>query len=185
MLNYTVISQLVSPLDLITLPQAKAQLRIEEDQAFDNDLIELYIGAALDSASQYLGYPVAKSDVKVYADEGARKIILPVHPVTAVTAIDYVDVDGEDKVYDLGNHKLITYDKESRLLFLQEFEVARDTEAVITATVVSGWDANTLPDNIRRAMLLEISDMYTYREDRKAITNKASQSLLRPFRKYG
>lgn len=185
MLNKQIIDTLVDPLDLVPLSEAKDHLRVSQDQDLEDDLIKQYIEAAFDSARQYIGAPVLHSDVLVVAPAYAKRIILPVRPVTEITAIKYNDADGTEQTLVAADYQLVNYEHEARINFKKEFETQADDEEAISITLKCGYTAATLPGNIRRAILLEVADMYHYREDRKEIVNKASKAALRHYRIYG
>ena len=185
MLNYTVVEAIVKPIELVTLDEVKDHLRVSKDIDLEDEIIKVYIEAAVDSASQYVGAPVNSSTVVINAPCYSNKIVFPVRPVTAITSINYANKEGVNTHLEATNYKAVNYRHENKVILLNAFDTQADNEEAITITVQCGYTAETLPGSIRRAILLEIADMYTYREDRKEITNKASEAALRPYRIYG
>ena len=81
----------------ISLDMAKKHLRIEHGE--EDDLIQIYIDAAVDYALQYTGNSFAITKYRLYLDDWPTEIpaYLRKPPFRAVVGIFYTDVDGAEQ----------------------------------------------------------------------------------------
>ncbi len=185
MYKYSANTSIIDPLTVVSLDAAKDQCRVSRDIDLEDDLITGYIKAAFDSVQGFIGAPVLEAEVDVFAPAYAKKIEFPVHPVTEITSVVYVNESGVETTLPSDKYTLRTYSHDSRIIFLQDFKTQTDNDEAVVIKVKCGYTAQTLKPAIYQAILLEIGEMYNYREDRKQILNKASQSKLRPYKIYG
>lgn len=176
-----------SPLTILSLANAKEQLRLESSFTDEDDLITAYIATAVANCENYMNMHLQPKTMVLQFDN-FQNYIFETYPLT----VDNV------KYYKLGNAVLTTVEtsdyyitrpntKSSKLVFKPDAPTDEDynrPDAVIVTCSVGYTDAADIPEPIIQAIKLQVSDMYERREDRAEIPVKASQGLMRPYRNY-
>lgn len=184
----------VTPPDpVISLPEAKAHLRVRHDD--EDTLIESYVAAAtghIDGPHGWLGRAIGvqELEMRLPAFGTCGWIALPFPPAVETVSIEYVDPNGdtaelEADTYGLAGNML-------RPAWPASFPSAAWRGAG-GETVRIRWTAGyeILPPAIRAAILLMVGDLYANRETTAAGISTASipmsttvENLLSPFRVY-
>jgi uncharacterized phiE125 gp8 family phage protein len=172
---------------VITLAKAKKQLRIETDFTLEDDLIEGYITAAVNRAEEFIGGHIFNKTVTLNYSAFADALVFEIFPVRAINSVQYYQ-EGADTLTTLDP---ANYYLRSANLRVQEVvfttipeDVADRPDAIVIELQCGYANMTQTPAAIKQAILLMISDMYNYREDRKELTFPASHQLLRPYKKY-
>ena len=85
---------------ILPLSRVKNQCSIEQDETEFDDLLPLLRDAAVDMVERYCGVALAPKTGLVWNAEALpRRLILPVRPVTAITAVEYLDPAGAEQVF--------------------------------------------------------------------------------------
>ena len=150
------------PTNPISISDAKRQCNVLHDD--DDDLLEGYITAARDYVEKYTGTALATQAVEVKCDGFCDMARLPVAPAQSVTSIAYVDTAGVEQtlpttVYE---ERFDNLDAAIVLKYGHQWPAIRPGSR-IKLTAVVGYQ--TLPANIKHAMLLWIADAYEKREN--------------------
>jgi len=171
-------------LEVLTLAQAKKQLRIESDFDDENDLIQSYIDAAVDLSEKFIGGHILPKIMTVKADEFANPLVFEAFPLKEVTSVKYFPKDGTSEATMLTTDYVLTKDSEKvfRLRFKNTLPETAVQYDAVTYSIKVGMTA--VPKGIIQAVKLMVSDMYERREDRAETVSTVAQSLLRAYKKY-
>ena len=137
----------------VSLADCKAICGIE-DASFDARL-ELLRGGAHDMVAELLGCPLGESGWRLTLDQFSDAIELARGPVTAVTAFEYVDPDGNTQ--DVAPAAYLT-DLVSDPQWIVRASDASwpetlDAVNVVTVSFTAGYTAATLPAGLKMALL--------------------------------
>lgn len=153
----------------LTVAEAKAHLRV--DHTTDDSYIESLIKAARRTAEQFQSRAYITQTWKLYLDDfpSGKEIKLPVAPVASVSSITYVDLQGDTQTWDSANYQVDTKAAIPRIVLspiVSWPNVETDRINAVTITFIAGYGATSasVPENIKHAMKLIISDMYQHRE---------------------
>lgn len=164
----------------VSLAEAKRQVRVEDD-FFDDDLVlDSCIRAAideLDGPDSWLGRALVSQSYRLTLDrfpmpERGRadaRIRLPLPPIVAVAALDYIDgagvsrtlVEGEDyDVFALADSAGFVAP-----CYGMAWPATRPAPDAVTVTYSAGWGAPAdIPEPLRRWLLMRAGDYYAHRE---------------------
>jgi len=178
----------------VTATEVKNQTRI--DFADDDTLIATLIQAAtdqLDAEHGVLGRALINQTwrLNIHGREALGDYIeLPFLPVSSVTEVKYIDVDGAEQTFAASNYRLVAYGQSARLELVSGATwPGRDDRLVgMWVDYVAGYGATSasIPDAIRVAALKMIAHWY---DNRGAMVSKQYPAslgvslLLQPFYK--
>jgi uncharacterized phiE125 gp8 family phage protein len=176
----------------VSVDEAKKQARIYHDD--DNSEVERIVYAATASVEQYLQRKLITQTWKMFLDSWPLQIKLLFGDLQSVTHVKYTDSDEVQSTVDSSTYSVDTDSVPGRVVLLNEETWPTDTLSLnnpIEVQFVTGYgDASTdVPQDIRHAILLLFSYLYTYRED-VVLNNKMNveempfggKSLLYPHR---
>ena len=178
---------------VITLLQAKGQLRIKEDEIFEDEFLLALIPQAtriveLLARRQFITATYIKSlqsfnddrnvkhpgdhhDIHNHHDhEGDEHdvIILENPPLQSVEEIKYIDPDGNEQILDLNDSQLDTFNEPGRIkpAFGKSWPSTRNqfNSVLITYKAGFGDDESTMPDEVKRAVKLMVSHYFENRD---------------------
>ncbi|WP_129138793.1 head-tail connector protein [Modicisalibacter coralii] len=175
---------------MITLADAKAHLRLDADDTSEETLIQALIDAAVRYAENHTQSRFAKaSKIQVLDGFPAKDaaIELPWSPVIAIDSLDYIDPAGVSQAMDVSTLRLDTRPIMPRLSpqYGSDWPVTIAEPESVTITATVGYD--TLPADVRLALLLLIGHWYENREQVVVGTTSSEVplgvgSLLAPYR---
>ena len=170
---------------IVSLELAKANSHI--DDSYEDELLELKLRGAIAAAENYTERIFQKSKIEIKVSEWGLKMVMPVSPISNISKVSYQDVKGKTQELEAEQYKMFSYNNPSRqilLIKLNEFprlEVGNEFAINIKATI----GEETVPDDVKAAILMMFSSQETYREDKpEALINSASRNLLRAYRKF-
>lgn len=183
----------------ITLEAAMRHLRVdgfgESPPHEDEPLITGLITAAREMAEKFTGLTLAPSSWEVRYDVLCDDLPLLRPPVTALTAVEYVDLNGAVQTLDpvLYVADLDRSPPVIRRAYNATYPAARGEVGAVRVTYEAGPTDGTSPDEypmptpIYQAMLLTIGHLYEHREDSVVGTTaadlpKGAEYLMRPYR---
>lgn len=174
--------------ELVTLAQAKVQLRVESDFEEEDDLIQAYIAAAIAAAENYIGAPLV-SGVKTFELDSltATFVFKQAGENDTVKAISYWLTDAEEVTAMADtNYKLRkNYATGCKEIKFETYPTTATRDDAVIIEINQGYTAATLPTPIYQAIMLMITSMYVKREDIGEIGNNSqSRALMRPYRNY-
>lgn len=172
----------------ISLAEAKEHLRVtwsEEDDAI-TDLIEDAV-AYLDGWGGVLGRALEPQTWQISLGRfPAGNIDLPLGPVSAVEAIEYLDAgDRSPRTLDPSLYELDTYAVEARVVPIAPWPATAPANAAVRVRWVAGTGC---PKPIRRAIKLLVGHFYMNREATSAALATVPfgvSSLIEPWRRVG
>ena len=174
--------------EVISIEQAKKQLKMEDLGDFDNDLIQDCIDAAIDEAENYCNIAIRQVKYRVQIKTWTNDFKFMFQKVTAIDQIKYIDVSGNEQILSDTLYQLLMLDKyEAVLHFTNQNNLPllqADNDTVITIDVTVGYDVDQVPKAITQAIKLLLTDNYEYRGDREKPLNTASRVKLEPYKFY-
>ena len=192
------IKQTVAPLiEPISLDQAKLHLRVEVDT--DDTLIAALIAAAREDCQSFQNRQYITATYELWLDCFPSKdyIDLPLPPLQSVTSIAYYDTTNTATTVlaaAFGTTYFVDSKSEPGKLCLGygatwPTTTLRPNNAVcITFVAGYGTAAESVPQNIKQAMLLIIAEWYDHRSDLMAVNDPsiphAAESLLWKDRRW-
>lgn len=176
----------------ISLAQAKLHLRV--DHAEEDTLIQGLITAARMDCEDRIRQTLITTGWTLALDAFPGEyscIELPMPPLVAVTAVQYIDATGTLQSLDWAATTAVDFiGQPARLVPLQPWPATsplRPNAVQITYTAGHGPAAADVPMPLVQWMLLAIGDLYANRErsaDRPKVPQGFADSLLDPYRIY-
>jgi uncharacterized phiE125 gp8 family phage protein len=180
----TNVSYTITETIIVTLAQAKKQLRLETDFIEEDDLIQSYIDTAIANCENFTGSAIVAKDMIIEMDCFDNPLIFEAFPLQSVDSVSYFPEDGGEEITMPSTDYKLTQqsDKHFVLRFLKELPAIEKNFDAVTVTIKLGYV--TTPKPVVQAILLQLADMYERREDRTETITTASAALLRPYKKY-
>lgn len=165
----------------VTLDAAKAQCNVDFDD--DNDLLTGLIAAGRDHVEKYCGINFASQTLSAFCETFRSMADLPFSPVQEIVSITYVDPDGEQQRLDGNIYKLQTDPYHTSLILRQGYRWP-DMQAGSSIQLVAKVGFDSVPDAVRHAVLLFISDAYKTREPSAVVPLSSFDALLCNYRRH-
>ena len=178
--------------DVVSVAEIKSHLRI--DTSDEDTLLGLYIDAATEMAENYCGRHFITHEYKLYFNEVMPKASLIFPDCTLFVQhggndhhpVYYIDANGTEQHSD--DAYIDAYSNPSIVYLSSAFTsttLKEDAANVFWFHFKTGFgDAGDVPQAIKQAIKLIVSDMYYFREDRKRSFPMASEILLQPYKCY-
>ena len=149
----------------VSLDDAKRQLRMELDEVERDDEINSFIADAAAWIEEYTGHILVARDV-TEAFRGFRPVTMRAWPIAAAAVPGLAYIDGSGNAASLTGIRLdISRDRARILPSDGVFFPFSRMDQPFTVTIRAGYeDGDTVPGNIRRAMLVLIA---AYDDDRE------------------
>jgi uncharacterized phiE125 gp8 family phage protein len=151
----------------ILLDEAKVQCGVAADVSYHDDALRMSIEAARQKVEADTGRALISQTWDLSLDcfpTGLDAIYIPKAPVSAITHIKYYDTSNVEQTLATTYYKtLLTREPaEIRLKYQQAWPFIYSEAAVVTVRFVAGYGASyqSVPDGLRRAMLLLISTWF-------------------------
>ena len=171
---------------VISLAEAKEQLRLESDFTNEDALITSYIKAATLHAQHYTNRFFIDTEVKAYLDAFPSSAIkLYKGNVTLISAIKYKDSNHIEQTWSSSNYYTDLISMPGRILPKEDAEYPSDDGSInnVELTYKVGWsDAASVPEDIKIALKLIVSKMYAERENSIYRLPTLAEHFLNPFR---
>lgn len=167
----------------ISLDEAKAQLNLTDDFTDDDTLLINLIKAARFHVENTLNRALITQTWDIFLDEFEEVIKLPKSPLQSITSIKYIDVDGNEQTLSSSVYTVDTASNVGRvyLAYNQSWPSVRAIPHSITIRAVVGYGyQSAIPEPIKQAMKILISDMYI---DRESYVVGVSVAILPPVQK--
>ena len=172
---------------VVSVDDIKAHLRI--DTSDENSLLGVYIDAATEMAEHYCNRHFITHDYRLYFNqvESVASLIYPDCTLNATRPINWIDTSG-NTIASLSAY-IDTYSNPSIVYLNSDFTVPALKENAANVfwfdfSTGFGAAATDVPEAIKQAIKLIVSDMYYFREDRKRKFPMASEILLQPYKCY-
>lgn len=169
---------------VLTLEQAKKQLRIEIDFTDEDATIQEYIDAAVELAEKFIGGHIIPKIMTIKASEFLSPLVFEAFPLKEITSVKYFPIDGSAEVTLPDSEYALTKDSEKvfRLRFKKTLPQTAEQYDAVTYTIKVGF--TTIPKGIVQAVKAKVSSFYDVREDRIEAYNTTFSTLLREYKKY-
>ncbi len=182
-----------APIYPVTLDQAKKQLRIDSDD--EDDLIQGYIAAATEYAQQYCWaqfITAAFVERRDFFPASIGPMQLARNPNPSVTSVQYLDTGGVLQTLPSTNYVVDPYIVPALIVpaYATYWPTTRWHINDVTVTYTAGYGASqdNVPQEIRQAILLKVSQLFWARGENGLSTgsDEAIKALLdlRSFRTF-
>jgi uncharacterized phiE125 gp8 family phage protein len=147
-----------------TVAEAKAHAVVDFDD--DDTLIGALVSAARAHGEALTGRSWAEQTLEVVLDDfPVWEIELPRGPVTSVTSIKYIDIDGDEQTLEVGTDYTVDIDSViARIVPVTYWPVSKQTINAVRVRYVAGWTADTIPAAIKAWIWVRVSTLYAQRE---------------------
>lgn len=148
----------------LTLPQAKAELRI--DHASEDDLIGGLIRAAREEVEQATGLALIDQTWRLAADHVPASGLLRLRrgPVKEIVSVTTYGSEGEAALVDAADYQLDPLSKPARLHFSKRPGKLRAMNGIEIDFVAGFGEAGAdVPDLLKRAMLMLVAHWFEFR----------------------
>ena len=169
---------------VVTLAMAKANANIQyTDQ---DDLLSVYLNAAIQDAEEYTGLTIQQRNVVMDFMGFEKFLSLPAVPVTEITSVIYVNEAGQPVTLAAGDDFDLIRAGHAILFKMAEFPKTQEGNPFpLTITAKVGYTDQTIPFFIRSAVLLKFGNKEMYREDAPVNgTDRSFNAALRPYKKW-
>lgn len=179
---------------ILSLEEAKKQLKMEDLGAFDDDIIYDCVDAAIEEAENYCNRHI--NEAKYIIKSGhwlSQNYEFKQQLVSAITKITYKPLDGGADVElidaDLTAFcELLPVDQYASKLWYKDEDnlpdLAEDINDAVSFEITVGYPEGTVPFALKQAIKLMVTDNYNFRGDRDKKTNSASRIKLEPYKYY-
>jgi len=172
---------------VVSVPEIKSQLRI--DTSDEEPLLSAYIEAATEMAENYCNRNFIEHEYELYFNDVRNQatLLFPDCTLDATAPLSYKDADGATQIST--DVYVDTYSNPSIVYTNSDFS-SPTLEANASNTywfkfkTGMGSAASDVPNAVKQAIKLIVSDMYYFREDRKRRFPMASEILLQPYKCY-
>jgi uncharacterized phiE125 gp8 family phage protein len=179
-------------LDVITLAEAKAHLRILSDVHPDDNYISTLITAAREWCEEYTGIAIGTQTLEIALDAFPTAIRL-VPMVQSVTSVKYIDVSGIEQIVTATDYIVDNYSSPAWIVPVANkiWPSITNTANAVKIRFIAGFDvAAPCPKPIIAAMQLLIGNFYENRQEDVLGNTRISfnslptgvYSLLQPYR---
>lgn len=170
----------------LTATEVKNYLKV--DTSADDDLITDIIAAARRQVEAYTSLALISQTIVQKWDAlppTSGALYLARGPLISLSSITYTDTAGASQTLSTDYYLVDDYDVPAkvRLKYGQTWPDTYNQDNVITATYTAGYaDADSVPEDIKQAMLLLIADMYENRTDYVKRMPTAAEYLMDKYR---
>ena len=147
----------------VTLAEVKGHAII--GHSLDDDLLSILISAARAHGDGITGRRLASTTLEVVLDAFPSEIRLPGAPITELTSVKYIDVDGVERVLDPSKYEADIEGIKGRIVPVTSWPTISATKLnSVRVRYVAGYTAETIPADIRLWLLVRVSTLYAQRE---------------------
>lgn len=174
----------------VTVAEIKTHLRI--DNSYEDALLGSYITAATEMAEAYCNRHFIEHEYKLYFNDvtSVASLIYPDCTLLDDATHDPVNWLDENGVWQSNSEAFVDANSNPSIAYLSsEFtspKLKKDAANRFYYRFKTGMGASAsdIPEAIKQAIKLIVSDMYYFREDRKRAFPMASEILLQPYKCY-
>ena len=175
----------------LTLAEAKAHMRL--DAADEDALITALISVARNCLEHVTGLCLMSQGRRLYLDGWpANGIVRIAHgPVISVDAVTVYDVDGTPEILSLDGQWLDGVSRPARFWLPRQVAPGRAMNGIeVDFTAGFGETGADVPDELKRAMLMHVALMFSYRgvvsaSDQPAAMPEGYARLVAPYTRKG
>ena len=158
--------------ELVILSQTlfKKHVRVEEDATYEDDLLDLYLKAALSHCERILNARLLSSKWRYTLPHFPRYIHLPHWPLASVDAVKYLDTAGVEQTLTPNSHYVARLQRREIALPPGDIttywpDVQSYNPGAVSVEVTLGYqDPERIPPEIRIAIAMLAAHFYANRE---------------------
>jgi len=161
----------------VTLAEAKAQLRLDDDFTIDDDYISALISVARDRCENYCNQFFTEQSISLLYDVGFPTMVFLPYPNLTVTSITYTDENNAAQTLDAGDYifdslnQTVTFKSDYTAL---NYQINATTSAPVQIV------------GVQHAIKMILTDLYELRTETAVgvslADNPAVKALLYPYR---
>lgn len=151
----------------VTLAEAKAHVGIEADDTSFDTALTMHLRGAVSHVARVLDRALGEEVWTLTLDEFPTEAIeLPVGPVLSVDEVAYLDTAGAAQVVDAADYTADLVSNPQRIVLNSDasWPDTLDRVNAVTIEFTAGWDADTLPHDLRMAVLQLTAHWFANRE---------------------
>lgn len=171
-------------LEVVKLQDARLHLRVDSEE--EDTIIQSMLRAATLAAEQYCDrlFMMAKVDQFFDCFPGDTQPIRLYYPITDLISISYLDADNETQTVSTDDLTVDKYNIRGQIYTSASWPTPLSRVNAVSVKYNSGMcsDTDSIPSDIRHAVLLILGRLYEYREDTVSKLPTASQRLLDPYK---
>lgn len=180
-------------LELVSLEEAKKQLRIEADFTDDDEQIERLIKAAREHVEDYTDRAFVEQRLQMKWAGFPAALTLRRPPVIAIEAVAYIDSNGVEQLVDPAGYTVNLDARQPMIVpsYGQYWPGGRVQPGAVTVTYLAGYvssgsptDAVLVPEQAKQAALLHLEAHYDRDPRSFALLMKACNDKLDQLRVY-
>ncbi|AGO49129.1 head-tail adaptor [Cellulophaga phage phi39:1] len=179
---YLTYGEKIGSTEVVSLALAKSNSKIIWDD--EDDLLQLFLDASINDAENYIDAPIAPQNIAISYSGFDQKITFPGLNISALSSIEYLDVNGDTKTLD--NSKYIFYvnatDAKVNFLIDSIEDINTSVSFPLTFNVVAGF--SVVPPSIIGAILLRFGHKHQFREDMPTNVDRSFQAALRTYKRF-
>lgn len=170
----------------VTLEEARAHLLKTSTDTADDAYIQHLIEAAQKEVEDRCDISLAPVTWEMYLDDFPGVIKIWLYPIATIDSVKYIDGDGTTQTITDTNYVTDLASKPARIAVASGYSWPSDVRDSIASVIVrftTGWVApDTVPSDIKQAILLLIGDWYDNREDKGRRFNRQSEIILNKYK---
>jgi len=143
----------------LTLPKAKAYLRLENDYTDEDSVIYDMMRFAEERVAFITGRALARTTYRLQIDS-FRNVELPKPPFIQVNAITYKDENGTDQTLSTDAYRIRDEQEPAWIEFLDDLPSIEDSVHPISIEYEAGYSPEEVPQSIIQYALMLVSDNY-------------------------
>jgi uncharacterized phiE125 gp8 family phage protein len=148
----------------VSVAEAKAQLRIGHDS--EDDLLNGLIRAAREEVEARAGLALLSQNWRLALDRWPRfgRVALLRYPVVEILSVTVYGAEGEASLVDPSTYEVDLASRPPRLYFATRPEPARIMNGIeVDFSAGFGADAESVPERLKRAVLVLVAHWYEFR----------------------
>lgn len=176
----------------VTLELVRMHLR-NEDLRADDELVRAYIRTAAATVERTYGLALIEQTIDQYHSafpaNSDQPVLLRVAPLISITSVTYVDSAGDTQTWDADEYTTGRINGQPVIVPKVGYTypsglTTRPNAVTITYKAGFGLSADSVPNDIRSALLLMVGHLYENREDPPNSLPRASEALLHPWYRF-
>lgn len=170
------------PDGLVALGLVKKHLRVEEDYTDDDELIDMYRSAAETAIENFIERPL-RLQTTVYTSTDFKDFVFERKAINdEVESVQYwTDPETEPSELSKDHYSVSRQGTET---FRVTFKDTPEEVVKVEIKIRQGYDAQTLPKDIKHALFLLVTEAYDKRDNIPNVINTKARALVLPYRKW-
>jgi uncharacterized phiE125 gp8 family phage protein len=175
----------------MSLTQAKAHLRINDDQTDEDDLIEALITAVRKAAESFTGISICSKTFADYYTDFPAYMTLYYGNVSSVSAVQYYDGANAQQTLSSAYYNVDGVEGRAVIRLNDGYtwpDVYANRHDGVIVTYTAGYSTSAaIPEDLVWGMKLTLSRFYEQREDvggARSFVPSRAESLMHPYRVY-